>query len=346
MSTNASPVNGTTGAATVPPPSSTQPPSAERLVAMYRMMLLIRRFEEVIGECAAAREFRGPVHLYIGQEAIAVGACAALRADDYVFGGHRSHGHYLAKGGDLPALAAEIYGRVTGCCRGRGGSMHLTAPTVGVLGTSALVGGGIATGVGTALASVLRGHDRVTTIFFGDGAVEEGVFHESLNLAAVKKLPVIFVCENNGFSSHLPMLIRQPKTTVYEHALPYDVPSLSLDGNDVLAVHASAGAAVERARRGGGPTLLEFITYRWRGHVGPSWDVDKGLRTQAEVDHWIGRCPIKQLGARLREADLVTAAELEDVASSVETEVMDAIAFARSSPSPAPAEILEFVYKQ
>jgi acetoin:2,6-dichlorophenolindophenol oxidoreductase subunit alpha len=312
---------------------------------MYRSMLRIRRFEEVIGECADAGEFRGPTHLYIGQEAVAVGVCSALRRDDYVFGGHRSHGHYLAKGGDLRQLAAEIYARETGCSRGRGGSMHLTAPDIGLMGTSALVGGGIGTGVGVALASVLQKRDSVTAIFFGDGAIEEGVFHESLNFAALKRLPVIFVCENNLYSSHLHIVERQPTQAIFRHAEPYGIIGERLDGNDVSEVYHHASRAVQRARQGEGPTLLECCTYRWRGHVGPNWDLDKGLRTQEEVYAWVDRCPIKRHGERLAEQRLLSAADQDRIAQEVEAEVADAIAFARSSPTPSPADLLRFVYK-
>lgn len=318
---------------------------ASILREMYRAMLRIRRFEEVIADCAERAEFRGPVHLYIGQEAVAVGVCTALRADDYIFGGHRSHGHYLAKGGDLRQLAAEIYGRATGCSRGRGGSMHLTAPAVGLLGTSALVGGGIGTGVGTALASVLQGRDRITAIFFGDGAVEEGVFHECLNFASLKRLPVVFICENNLYSSHLPISDRQPTGLIYMHAIPYGIPGVRLDGNDVVMVYQYAMAAVERARRGEGPTLLECCTYRWRGHVGPSWDLDKGLRTEEEVVRWVARCPIRRHSQLLAERGILSAADQEDIAAEVEAEVAEAVAFARSSPQPAAEELLQFVYK-
>jgi acetoin:2,6-dichlorophenolindophenol oxidoreductase subunit alpha len=317
----------------------------EQLRALYRSMQRIRRFEEVIGDCAAAAEFRGPTHLYVGQEAVAVGVCAALRRDDYVFGGHRSHGHYLAKGGEIRALAAEIFARETGCSRGRGGSMHLTAPEVGLLGTSALVGGGIGTGVGVALASVLQRNDRVTAIFFGDGAVEEGVFHESLNFAALKKLPVLFVCENNLYSSHLPIHTRQPRGEIYAHAAPYGIAGERLDGNDVLAVKRSARAAVERARAGGGPSLLECMTYRWRGHVGPKWDIDKGLRTQEEVDEWVARCPIKRFRSDLDERG-VRRDDLARIDAEVEEEVADAIAFARSSPFPEAADLLKYVHTE
>ena len=292
------------------------------------------------------REFRGPTHLYIGQEAVAVGVCSALRVDDYVFGGHRSHGHYLAKGGDLRQLAAEIFGRETGCSRGRGGSMHLTAPDVGILGTSAMVGGGMATGVGVALASLLQGNDRVTAIFFGDGATEEGVFHESLNFAALKRLPAIFVCENNYYSSHLPILDRQPNETIFEHAAPFEIPGVRIDGNDVVAVYEQAVEAVERARRGQGPSLIECVTYRWRGHVGPNWDLDKGLRSQSEVDAWMQRCPIAAHARRLESWGILSAEQIAEIGQEVEEEVAEAVEFARASPSPNAADLLRFVYQR
>ena len=311
---------------------------------MYRSMLRIRRFEEAIADCASAKEFKGPTHLYIGQEAVAVGVCAALRRDDYVFGGHRSHGHYLAKGGNLRQLAAEIIVRETGCSKGRGGSMHLTAPEVGLLGTSALVGGGMGPGVGTALASVLQRKDRVTAIFFGDGAIEEGVFSESLNFAALKKLPVIFVCENNLYASHLPLHVRQPQSELYKHAEPYGIPGLRVDGNDVLAVYDSACEAVARARAGQGPTLLEYMTYRWRGHVGPSYDLEYNIRTKEEVESWMARDPIKRHGERLASQAVLSAEEQARIDTSVTEEVAAAIDFARESPFPAVEGLLDHVY--
>lgn len=324
--------------------SNSGAPSTALLRDMYQSMQRIRRFEEAIGDCSNAKEFKGPTHLYIGQEAIAVGVCNALRRDDYVFGGHRSHGHYLAKGGGLRELAAEIFVRETGCSKGRGGSMHLTAPEVGLLGTSALVGGGMGPGVGTALASVLRGRDRVTTIFFGDGGIEEGVFHESLNFAALKKLPVLFVCENNLYASHLPLSARQPQPDLYKHATPYGVPGVRIDGNDVVAVYQSASAAVARARVGGGPTMLEYLTYRWRGHVGPSLDLDYNIRTKEELESWMTRDPIKRLSERLVSEGVLTVQERDGIDEQVMREVAAAIDFARHSPFPNPENLLDYVY--
>lgn len=312
---------------------------------LYRQMLRIRRLEERIADCVERSEIGGPTHLYIGQEAVAVGVCSALRRDDLICGGHRSHGHYLAKGGGMRELAAEIFGRATGCAGGRGGSMHLVATDIGLLGTSALVGGGMGVGVGAALANTLAGLDRVSAIFFGDGAVEEGVFAETLNFAALKKLPVLYVCENNLYSSHMPISTRQPVGEIWRHAEPYGIPGVRLDGNDVLAVREAATTAVTRARRGEGPTLLECMTYRWRGHVGPAWDLDKGLRTQQEVDAWIARDPITRLGARLETTGAMSARERAQVDGQVDTEVAEAIEFARSSPLPDPATLLYGVYR-
>ena len=314
------------------------------LLEMYQAMRRIRRFEEVIGDCSAAGEFKGPTHLYIGQEAVAVGVCRALRTDDYVFGGHRSHGHYLAKGGDLSALAAEIFTRSTGCSRGRGGSMHLTSPDVGVLGTSALVGGGMGTGVGSALASARRGLDRVTAIFFGDGAIEEGVFHEAMNFAALYKLPVIFACENNLYASHMPLAIRQPRDQLHEHADPYGIPGIRVDGNDVVAVLETAREAVHRARAGQGPSFIEAMTYRWRGHVGPGWDRDFNIRPESEISAWLKRDPIPRLGRRLVATGVATETELGAIDAEVESEVAAAIEFARGSEFPKVEELLDFVY--
>ncbi len=229
---------------------------------MYRSMMRIRIAEESIAELLENKEIGCPTHLYTGQEAIAVGVCAALTKDDYILGGHRSHGHYLAKGGDVRRLMAELYGKVSGCARGRGGSMHLVAPEVGLLGTVPLVAATIPIAVGAALACKLRGEQRVSVSFFGDGATEEGHFHESLNLAAVHRLPVIFVCENNLYSSHMHISERRAKDNIYKSGEAHGMPGLSLDGNDVVAVYRATVEAVHRARKGEGPTLLECRTYR------------------------------------------------------------------------------------
>lgn len=307
---------------------------AELLRAFHRGMLRVRLFEERVAELLEAGEIRCPTHLCIGQEAVAVGVCAALRRDDYVFGNHRSHGHYLAKGGDMAALMAELYCKASGCARGRGGSMHLYAGEVGLLGTVPMVGATIPIAVGAALASVMEGRDRVAVAFFGDGATEEGVFHEALNFAALKRLPVLFVCENNFYSSHLPLHQRRPADALHRLAEPYGVPSLRLDGNDVEKVYAAASDAVARARAGEGPTFLECRTYRWRGHVGPRWDLDKGIRSEEEVRAWMAKCPIQRLETRLLEAGFMSHEELAKTRAEVAAEVEAAVGFARESPYP------------
>jgi acetoin:2,6-dichlorophenolindophenol oxidoreductase subunit alpha len=306
-------------------------------------MVLIRQCEERIADLCDLGEVRCPCHLCIGQEAIAVGVCSALSETDYVWGGHRSHGHYLAKGGDLKALVAEILGRSTGCAGGRGGSMHLIAREVGILGTVPLVAATIPLAVGAALAAKLRRDARVSVAFFGDGATEEGHFHESLNLAGLHRLPVIFVCENNFYASHLHLGERHAFDNLHKMGEPHGVPGERMDGNDVLAVYDATALAVERARRGDGPTLLECRTFRWRGHVGPAPDLDVGVRRRDELSIWYERDPIALVARRL-VADGASAEELERVTDEVHAMVEDAIAFARSSPYPAPETLSDHVY--
>src|SRR5262245_60457032 len=259
---------------------------------LYRSMLRIRLFEEAAALLVERGELRTPCHLYIGQEAIAAGVCAALGPEDYVWGGHRSHGHYLAKGGDLRALMDELFGKVTGCSRGRGGSMHLVAPEVGILGTVPLVAATIPLAAGAALAAKLRQESRVSVAFFGDGATEEGHFHESLNMAAVYHLPAIFVCENNFYASHMSLAERRASDNIDQAAAAHGIRGARIDGNDVLAVFEAASAAVASARSGLGASLLECRTYRWRGHAGPSWDEDVGVRRKGELKDWLPRDPV------------------------------------------------------
>lgn len=313
--------------------------------ALYRTMLRIRRFEERTADLVTAGEIATPCHLYIGQEAIATGVCAALRADDYVWGNHRSHGHYLAKGGDLRAMMAELYGKATGCSGGRGGSMHLFASEVGILGTVPLVSATIPIAVGAALASKLRGDGRVSVSFFGDGATEEGHFHESMNLAALHQLPVVFVCENNAYASHMHLLERRAEDNIHLSGQAHGIPGMKLDGNDVSVVYSSAVQAVERARRGDGPTLLEFTTFRWRGHVGPSWDMDVGLKRKDELQDWIEKDPIAR--ARTQLADLgATESEFERVEQEVSSEIEASVEFAQRSPYPPASGLGDHVFSE
>lgn len=311
---------------------------------MYVSMLRIRAFEERVAESLEAGEIGCPTHLCIGQEAISAGVCAALRQDDYALGNHRSHGHYLAKGGDMNAMMAELYGKKTGCSKGRGGSMHLISREVGLLGTVPMVAATIPIATGAALACSMLGEDRVAVTFFGDGATEEGVFHESLNFAALKRLPVIFVCENNVFSSHLRLHERQPVDNIFESATAHGMPGLRVDGNDVIQVYQAAVEAVARARAGLGPTLIECRTYRWRGHVGPRWDLDVGIRDQAELSAWMAKCPIRRLEKVLLAEDLLVEPDLSEIRRRVQQEVEGAVAFARNSPFPAADELMEHVF--
>jgi acetoin:2,6-dichlorophenolindophenol oxidoreductase subunit alpha len=317
--------------------------AASRLLSMYATMHRIRIFEETLSELVEAGEIKTPCHLYIGQEAVATGVCTALEPTDTVWGGHRSHGHYLAKGGDLNALMAEIFGKPTGCSGGRGGSMHLYDESVGVLGTVPLVAATIPLSVGAGLAYKLRKDGHVAVAFFGDGATEEGSFHESLNMAALYKLPVIFVCENNLYASHLHITERRAKDNIVESGAAHGIASFVVDGNDAEAVFATAESAVQRARRGEGPTLIEARTFRWRGHVGPSWDMDVGVLRKDTLKEWIPKDPIarahRELLARGFSDD-----ELKEVESRARIEVKASVEPARSAPWPDPDTLHDHVF--
>jgi pyruvate dehydrogenase E1 component alpha subunit len=306
-------------------------------------MLQIRTAEESIAELLEQGEILCPTHLYTGQEAIAAGVCAALSKEDYIFGGHRSHGHYLAKGGGLPALMAELYGKASGCARGRGGSMHLIAPEVALLGTVPLVAATIPIAVGAALACKLRSERRVSVAFFGDGATEEGHFHESLNLAALQKLPVLFICENNLYSSHMHITERRAEDNIVNSATAHGLTGVSIDGNDVVAVYRSALDAVARAKAGQGPTLLECRTYRWRGHVGPAMDMDVGVKRNDELQDWLPRDPLSRAKRRLIEMGMQPA-KIQELERKVSSELSDAIEFARQSSYPHPDELENHVF--
>lgn len=318
---------------------------ATLLEAMYVTMLRIRKFEEKVAELVSQREIICPCHLYIGQEAVATGVCSTLRKDDYVFSTHRSHGHYLAKGGDLKALMAELYGRATGCSKGRGGSMHLASPEVGLPGSSAIVAGTIPLSVGAALAFSLQKRDAISVAFFGDGAANEGVFYESLNFAALRRLPVIFICENNLYSTHLPVSACLADTNIYKKAEAFNMPGIRVDGNNVVEVFKTAREAIEGARRGKGPTLIEYMTYRWRGHVGPNFDLDKGLRSKEELDYWMNRCPIKALEEFLLKQGIVPESKKTQIYKDIEEEVEESIVFAKESPYPDLGELTENVFR-
>jgi pyruvate dehydrogenase E1 component alpha subunit len=318
----------------------------ERKIALYTSMLRIRLFEERIVELYPAQEMKCPVHLCIGQEAIASGVAINLNRDDYLFSNHRGHGHYLAKGGAMRPLMAEFYGRTTGCSRAKGGSMHIVDVEAGILGTSAIVGGGIPMGVGAALASRMKGDGRVTAILFGDGAYDEGVFYESFNFAALKRLPVVFVCENNLYATNSHQSARQPVCKIAASAETFGAPGICVDGNDVMAVNEAALTAVERARSGAGPTLIEATTYRWKGHVGPEADFEKGCRPEEELTEWVKRCPVKNFRKTLTESGLLTEAVEKELRDTITTEIDDAVDFALKSPLPDKAELYEDIYSQ
>ena len=307
-------------------------------------MLRIRRVEEAIADRYAEQEMRCPMHLCIGQEAIAVGVCAALQRTDKVFSNHRAHGHYLAKGGDLNAMIAELYGRATGCCGGRGGSMHLIDIDAGFMGATPIVGGTVPVAVGSAWASSLQGRDDVTVIFFGDGCFEEGVVHESLNFAALHKLPIVFVCENNDFSVYTPLNLRQPKRPIHAIAAAHGLVAEAGDGNDVEEVLAKASKAIEAARKGDGPQFLEFRTFRWREHCGPDFDHHLNYRPSEEIEAGLADCPIERLKAKLVEQGVEVAPLLDRLENVLNKEVDAAFSFSDDSPNPDPSHAKEKIY--
>ena len=308
--------------------------------ALYRSLYRIRRVEEEIAGVYPTDRVRSPVHLSIGQEAVAVGVCEALRPDDIVFGTYRSHAMYLAKGGDLKQMIAELYGRATGCAKGKGGSMHLVDVAHGVMGASAVVGTTIALAVGYAYALRVQRKDRIVASFFGDGATDEGVFYESLNFAALKRLPIIFVCENNSYAIHTHLLRRQPQANIYERARTFGVPAERIE-DDVLLVHERVGAAVRALRAGEqGPFFFECQTYRWKEHVGPNEDFDLGYRTKEEAEPWVRNDQVKRL------AELISPDRRAQSEKNVEAEIQAAFTFAEESPFPESAELLTDLFKE
>jgi TPP-dependent pyruvate/acetoin dehydrogenase alpha subunit len=315
--------------------------TADAAIGLYRQMLTIRKFEERVAGCFAGGEIPGFIHLCSGQEASAVGICAALRADDLMASNHRGHGHCLAKGAEPRKMMAELFGRSTGYCRGKGGSMHLCGPALGILGTNGVVGAGIPIAVGTAVASLVRRTGQVTVAFFGDGAVNTGAAHEGFNLASVWRLPVVFVCENNGYAEFTPQATHSRVPSVAARAGGYGMPGIVVDGNDVLAVLQAGRDAVDRARRGEGPTLIEALTYRFRGHhEGDAM----AYRPKGEAEEWRARDPLVRFRAWLLERGHLDEAGDRAVVTEVDATIEDALEFARQSPWPAPEQALDDVY--
>lgn len=319
--------------------------STEWLLECYRDMRAIRRAEEVIADLYRSGETRTPVHLGIGQEAVAVGVSAHLNSGDRVYSGHRGHSHYLALRAPMRGLIAEVLGRSTGASGGMGGSMHLYGPEAGFHGSVPIVGATIPIAVGAAIACKMDGQGQVAVCYFGDGACEEGVLHESLNLARVMDLPVLFVCENNLYSSHLDIHLRQPSNSVARFAEAHRVERRVVDGNDVVAVSDAASDLIAGCRRGEGPAFLEAVTFRWLGHVGPNTDIDVGVRRSPEqLASWKMRDPIRRLVDALIASRDVQANMLEKIDAEVDAEIADAVDYARQSGFPEERVLMDYVY--
>jgi TPP-dependent pyruvate/acetoin dehydrogenase alpha subunit len=308
-------------------------------IGMLRKMILIREFDELAIRLRTDGRIYGAVHPYVGEEAIAVGVCAHLANADRVTSTHRGHGHCIAKGADIRRMMAELFGRVDGYCKGRGGSMHIADFAVGMLGANGIVGGGLPIATGAALAAQLEGKGNVAVCFFGDGAVAEGEFHEALNISSVWKLPVVFVCENNQYAANNAIAVQHPVTDVAERAKAYGLPGVTTDGNDVLAVSEATRAAVDRARRGGGPTLIECKSYRWRFHAMRNVPPPE-TRPAAEIAAWKERDPVARLATDLIARRLLTESDLGGLQRQVQADLQEAVAFAEASPFPDPKDIL------
>ncbi len=314
---------------------------SSQLKDIYFMMNKIRKFEEKALHLFETNKLRGSVHLCIGEEASPATVCALLNPDDYITSTHRGHGHCIAKGADVRMALAELMGKATGYCKGRGGSMHIADVSAGNLGANAIVGGGIPIAVGAAMASQMQKNGKIAVSFFGDAATNEGVFHEALNFAAVWKMPVVFVCENNGYGISVPQWESTAVKDISVRAAAYDIPGVTVDGNDVLAIAQAFKAAEERARAGEGPTLIECKTYRWLGH----WTGDpQPYRTREEVEEWKKKCPIKRLKNYLLENGMATEEELTALEDKAQALIDEAEEFALNSPEPDPAHVMDDVF--
>ena len=310
----------------------------DTLVLMYERMLKIRHFEDRAKDLFAAGEMPGFVHLYLGQEAVAVGACAPLNDDDYITSTHRGHGHIIAKGGDVKLMMAELYGKATGYNKGKGGSMHIADPRLGILGANGIVGAGLPIATGAGLSAKLRNSGQVAVCFFGDGASNQGTFHEAINIAAAFDLPVVYVCENNLYAVGTRQSDVRKVEDIADRGVGYAIPGLAIDGNDAIAVYEACKEAVDRARAGMGPTLIECKTYRWRTHFEGEPDT---YRPPEEVEAWIRREPIAPYRKSLIEQGVLTEAEAAEVEANVLEELNQAVEFARQSPLPKPESALE-----
>jgi TPP-dependent pyruvate/acetoin dehydrogenase alpha subunit len=314
----------------------------KKLIELYTRMLTIRRFEERVAKEFFAGNIPGVVHSYIGEEAIAVGVCAHFTNADRIVSHHRGHGHCIAKGADMKRMMAEIYGKKTGYCKGKGGSMHIADFSIGMLGADGIVGAGLPIAAGAAMAAQLEGKNNVAAVFFGDGACQEGEFHESLNLASIWKLPLIFVCENNlyGVNTHQEYALGAKE--IARLARAHNISTTVVDGNDVEAVYQAAQVAIEKVRKGEGPAFLECKTYRWHKHFLSDFLMD--LRPQKEIDAWKKKCPVVNFEAKLKVSGVLDEAAISRIDSEILSQVEQAIKFALESPLPAPEDALEDVY--
>jgi pyruvate dehydrogenase E1 component alpha subunit len=323
-------------------PSEPRKITSETAKKIYTALVRCRKFDEKIVELYSQQEMRCPTHLSIGQEGVAAGVCAALNPEDFVFSTHRCHSHTIAKGGDFNLMMAELYGKRTGCSKGKGGSMHFVQPEIGLMGASAIVGGTIPLSVGAALALKMQGKNQVSVGFFGDGGIEQGTSHEGMNFASLKKLPVLFICENNGLATCTPLSSRQPHDHIYTRAEGYGIPGIRVDGRKAEEVYQAALDAVERARKGEGPTLIEAKCYRWREHVGPNFDYHLGFRTSAEVEDEIKNgCPVKLFEQFIVKNKLLPQDSLTKISEDIQSQINEAVTFAKQSPFPDPAEIYD-----
>ena len=313
----------------------------EKLIDMYRTMVRIRTFEERVFKEFTAGNIPGFVHLYSGEEAVATGACANLRPDDYITSTHRGHGHLIAKGGKTDKMMAELYGKKTGYNKGKGGSMHIADPDLGILGANGIVGAGIPIATGAALSAKLRGTDQVTICFFGDGATNTSRFHEGVNLAACLNLPIVYIIENNQYAETTSVAYSCKLDNLADRACAYGIPGMTVDGNDVLVVYEAVGEAVTRARKGEGPTLVECKTYRWHGHfVGDPCD----YQPKEEIEAWRKKDPIPRFRKKLVEAGTFIEEDANKIDQEINEEIEKAVKFAEESPLPDPEEVLTDVY--
>ena len=320
--------------------------SRETLLKLYYDMLRIRKTQLRIESLYHLDEMKTPIHLCIGQEAIPVGVCANLNRGDYISSSHRSHGHYLAKGGDFKRLIAELYCRETGCSKGHGGSMHIVDTSVGHMGSSSIVGGGIPIGTGLALAIHMKKQNRVSVVFLGDGAADEGVLYESINFAILKKLPVIYIYENNQFSVCSRVSARQSGDIIFHATPPEHMLTKKVDGNAVLEVYEATREAVFRARNGQGPSFIECKTYRMRGHAGAGSDAGLGYRSAEEISSWESKCPVSTFSEELLQEGLVTEKDIQDMEKNIDLELNEAFEFAHESPLPKGEHILQYLLSE